>query len=53
MCKEVDKMERREQKKHILNILARDIRHLLAQEDRDLNGLQEIRLRNRTAAPDS
>ena len=38
-------MERREQKKHILNILARDIRHLLAQEDRDLNGLQEIRLR--------
>lgn len=38
-------MERREQKKQILNILARDIRHLLAQEDRDLNGLQEIRLR--------
>lgn len=38
-------MERREQKKQILNILARDIRQLLSQEDRELKGLQEIRLR--------
>ncbi len=45
LCKEVDKMERRDAKAQILNILARNIRRVIEKEAIDFSYLQEIRLR--------
>ena len=45
MCKEVDKMERRDRKAQILNILAKSVRRIIEEEGPDLSGIQEIRLR--------
>ena len=45
LCKEVDKMERRDRKAQILNILAKNVRRIIEKDVSDISGLQEIRLR--------
>ena len=45
LCKEVDKMERRDRKSQILNILAKNVRRVIEKDAADIDGLQEIRLR--------